>query len=210
MTLLGYLFGSTLSFEELVDRIPKGLHFTIHSDYKNLSAEWRDLVPADEKIAVAGQLATVEAQTLLGVTSPNAFQVLETKDLRKRFAAVAALYNEGYQPFVPGLTPPTDPEAENSLPLARLIERVEANERRYQEDVSRWLIAAHFFAELQAFRQDNEGFFRYSEPMTPKQAMEGVAIINKWWPWIEVIQKAREKNIQYLDWKALGADRLRF
>ena len=209
MTLLGYLFGTTLSFEDLVARLPKALHFTNHSDYKKLSAEWRDLVPTDEKIVVAGQLANVEAQVLVGVTAPDAFQVLKTKDIRRRFAAVAALYNEGYQPFVSGLTPPADPEAEASLPLGLLIERVEAHERRYQEDVSRWLIAAHFFEALRAFRQDNEGFFRYSGLLTPKQATEGVAIIDKWWPWIEVIQKAREKNIQYLDWKALGANRLR-
>ena len=126
------------------------------------------------------------------------------------FAAVDTLYREGYQPFVETLVPVSDPEVMAGISVATLIERVETHECQYQEEASRWLIAAHFLEGLLAFKKDSEGFFAEGYSLTLDQAMEGVAIINQWWPWIEVIEDARKKNIQFLDWKELGTDRLRF
>ena len=159
----------------------------------------------------AGQKALAKARKLAKFLCPSVFSSFQQGgrdvDLCRLFAAVAALNQEGYQPFVATLTPVADPEVAAGISVDPLIEKVEAHERCYQEEASRWLIAAHFLEGLLAFKTDNEGFFA-GGPLTTGQAIEGVAIINKWWPWIEVLEDARKKNIQYLDWKALGADEL--
>ena len=202
MTLLGFLRSlpsSPASIEDAQTALPAGLIQTYSTPAFNIRKASTELLTLSQRQST---------------DEPRVFRSRpwgrRLKGHRQLFATVAALYKEGYQPFVPGLVPPEDPEMEVTLSLKPLIEAVEANERGYQEDVSRWLVATSCYQDLMTFREDNRGFFDNSYPLSPKQAMEGVAIINKWWPWIQAIEEAQDRHIAYLDWKALGADKLRF
>ena len=218
-------------FIPIAAQIPPALHFLKDPDYFRhfQGPTYKPMTPkevdaqlfADEKIEVAGLLAWRKARALTVTLLPSIFQSLQTRTMPTVyvFAAVAALYNEGYQPFVTELVPPADPTAEAAIPLDAILKKVSRFERRYQEDVSRWLIAAHFFEELSAFRQEHEEFFLYSpreyqadryDPLVPETAKKGMAIILKWWPWIELVEQARESRTPFIDWKKLGADKLRF
>lgn len=211
-------------FDSIAGQIPTALHFLNEPEYFRhfQSYEFKSMTPkeldtqvlSDEKIVVAGTLALAKARTLTETLLPSVFQTLQTRTMPTVyvFAAVAALYNEGYQPFLTELVPPADPSAEAAIPLDAILKKVSRFERRYQEDISRWLIAAHFFEELSAFRQEHEEFFRYDAPqhLTPAVAKRGMAIILKWWPWIELVEMAQKARTPFIDWKKLGADKLRF
>jgi len=211
MTLLGFLRslpGSPASLSEARLRLPGGLLTRIPKRDLEVGGSQRALVDAATE-------ALAKARTLTASLRPTAFYGSARKDgkvmdSRLMFAAIAALYNEGYQPFVEGLVPPTDPEAEAKLSMPSLIEKVGYQERSYQEEASRWLIAAHFLEELLAFKEGNEAFFSNAHLLTADRAMEGVAILNKWWPWVETLEYARDNHIAYIDWKRLGTDKLRF
>jgi len=215
---------AAIPFNRIAAQIPPALHFLNEPEYSRhfQSSEFKSMTPkeldaqllSDEKIVVAGTLALEKARSLTETLLPSMFQTLQTRTMPTVyvFAAVAALYDEGYQPFVTGLVPPADPSAEAAIPLDAILKKVSRFERRYQEDVSRWLIAAHFFEALSAFRQEHEEFFRYDAPqhLTPAVAKSGLAIVLKWWPWIELVEKARESRTPFIDWKKLGADKLSF
>lgn len=144
MTLLGYLFGTTpAGFERAQALLPSSLNKV------RRSASGAVMNTPRGDIVIAGEEALARALVMTNSYLPSVFNISPRKDGRRssardRFAVVAALDAEGYQPFVPGLTPPRDLEAEANLSLGPLLEKVQAHERGYQEEVSRWLIVAHF------------------------------------------------------------------
>jgi len=200
------------SFREFSDALPKSIVALAQANtYEVLSHPRLILMHAAEEVQIF--LDSRCRQYL-----PEALRVLPNDpearfdsahdDRRLIFAAIGALCDEGFQPFAANLAPPPDHEVAGLLPdIGLLIQLVQQDEPLYQEQASRWLVAAHFYEQFRAYLEESPGFSESSLRMTPEQAAIGVGIINKWWPWVEAIEAA-SKSGEWVDWKGLGASGL--
>lgn len=215
------------SFRKLIESLPASLSEPMRTKSAH---DWL-LRCAREAQVTAAFRCRMDAPAALRVAAAHAERSsyirfdLEEK-IRAKFAAVAVLYDEGFQPFLANLAPPADPDFAKLLPdTHELVRLVEQNERLYQEQSSRWLVAAHFVVALYVYEEENPLCFECihdDDKMSIEQGVGLVDIISKWWPWIDLCAaaakeegrdipsiRARDMKTVFIDWKDLGAAELR-